>query len=61
MKILGSETCCRQLGFASAYLRIKRQQSLCRRRSRIGGAQFGLRGTLHEILLGTGAQWKKIF
>ena len=60
MKILGSETCCRQLGFASAYLRLKRQQSLCRR-SRIGGAQFGLRGTLYEILLGTGAQWKKIF
>ena len=60
MKILGSETCCRQLGFASAYLRLKRQQSLCRR-SRSDGAQFGLRGTLHEILLGKGAQWTKIF
>ena len=60
MKILGSETCCRQLGFASAYLRLKRQQSLCRS-SHIGGAQFGLHGTLHEILLGTGAQWTKIF
>ena len=60
MKILESETRFRQLGFASAYLRLKRQQSLCRR-SRIGGAQFGLRGTLHEILLGTGAQWTKIF
>ena len=60
MKILESETRFCQLGFAFTYLRLKQQQSLCRR-SRIGGAQFGLRGTLHEILLGTGAQWTKIF